>query len=64
MKLLFLPFPLTLNLALFFLFSFVHSFFNSHPTSFTEAVKNPGYEKQKGKAVSRQRNVSLEMFVD
>lgn len=64
MKLLFLPLLQALNLALFFLFSFLHFFFNSHPGSFTEAVKNTGYEKQKGKAVSRQRNVSLDMFVD
>lgn len=64
MKLLFLPLLQALNLALFFLFSFLHFFFNSHPGSFTEAVKKPGYEKQKGKAVSRQRNVPLDVSVD
>lgn len=64
MKLLFLPLLQALNLALFFLFPFLHFFFNSQPGSFTEAVKNTGYEKQKGKAVSRQRNVPLDVSED
>lgn len=45
-------------------FSSFFFFFNSHPGSFTEAIKNTSYEKQKKKAVSRQRNVSLYTFVD
>lgn len=64
MKLSFLLLLQALNLALFFLFSFLHFFFNSHPGFFTEAIKNTSYEKQKKKAISRQRNVSLYTFVD
>lgn len=49
MKLSFLPLLRALNLALFFLFSFLHFFFNSHPRLFYRSCKKHRLWKAEGK---------------